>query len=147
MAERKREFLRGNFLLLNMLFSLLLFSFAQAQTCTGGLAGTNLQDCTGTPSNPCHKCDVSDIDFEIRAPDDTTTTGWIDMSYSTSTGSCVAGSCIEEFCTANYLWCPQEGPYDIRIRAYVEDGDSYDWEVSDWNIGVYTVNYDSSQQW
>ena len=121
-----------------------LTQLSLAQTCTGGLGVTNAQDCTGTPASPCHSCDVTDMDFEIRAPDDTTTTGWQNMSYSTQTGTC-STSCTEETWTSNYgyTFCPQEGAYDARTRAYTNSA----WETSAWQTSVYSVNWDSSQNW
>ncbi len=126
--------------LLFALFSPLSFS----ETCSGGLAGSNLQDCTGTDSSPCHVCDVTDMDFEIRAPDDVTTTGWVDMSYSTQSGTC-SSTCTEEVWTNayGYTFCPQEGSYDIRTRAYTNSA----WEESAWSTGEYSVTWDTSSDW
>jgi|GEM_PF-2158561 len=126
------------------IFFLLLPMLSPAQTCSGGLAGSNLQDCTGTPASPCHSCDVTDMDFEIRAPDDSTTTGWQNMSYSSQVGTC-STSCTEETWVRNYGYnfCPQEGAYDARTRAYTNSA----WETSAWQTSVYSVNWDTSSNW
>ncbi|MEM4598484.1 MAG: chitobiase/beta-hexosaminidase C-terminal domain-containing protein [Candidatus Diapherotrites archaeon] len=122
------------------------FGFVNAQTCYGGLSGSSLRDCIGSDESPCHYCDVSDMDYEIRAPDNITTTGWRDMTYSTQVGTCSV-SCTQETWTASYLWCPQEGTYSMRTRAYAQGGSGYAWETSDWNTNAYTVNYDYEQIW
>ncbi|MEM4662747.1 MAG: chitobiase/beta-hexosaminidase C-terminal domain-containing protein [Candidatus Diapherotrites archaeon] len=127
-----------------ILFSLI--TIVKAQTCSGGLAGSGLQDCVGSDTSPCRYCDVSDMDYEIRAPDGVTTTGWRDMTYSTQVGTCSV-SCVQETWTASYLWCPQEGTYSMRTRAYAQGGSGYAWETSDWNTNAYTVNYDYEQMW
>jgi len=122
-------------------FALPTLSFAQ--TCTGGLTGSNLQDCTGTAASPCHVCDVTDMDVEIRAPNDTDTSGWLDLAYSSESGTC-SSACTEEVWTSTgYTYCSWEGTYDARIRAYTNS----QWETSDWNIGFYDVNWDSLSGW
>jgi len=124
-----------------------LFPGALAETCTGGLTGTGLNDNSGTAAAPDHDCAVDDMDFDIRAPDDVTSTGWVDMTYASETGTC-SSTCTEEVWANNYgyTFCPQEGAYDIRTRAYA-DGDGFEWETSDWGIGLYTVNWDTSSDW
>jgi len=112
---------------------------AQAQTCTGGLGVTNAQDCTGTAASPCHSCDATDMDFEIRAPDDSTTTGWQNLAYSSQVGTC-SSTCTEETWASayGYTFCPQEGAYDARTRAYT----NAQWETSDWQaLGLVHVHH------
>ncbi|MCX8189722.1 MAG: hypothetical protein N3F05_00640 [Candidatus Diapherotrites archaeon] len=139
----RRAYLLG---IISAVMLVCLPNFANSQTCYGGLSGSNLQDCFGSSDYPCYYCDVSDMDYEIRAPNGVTTTGWRDMSYSTQVGSCSV-SCIQKTWTASYLWCPQEGTYSIRTRAYSQSGSGYAWETSDWNTNAYTVNYDYEQLW
>ncbi|MEM0360638.1 MAG: hypothetical protein QXK06_04870, partial [Candidatus Diapherotrites archaeon] len=135
-------------ILLFIALALLAPFYSFAQTCTGGLSGSNLQNCTGTDYSPCHKCDVNDMQFEIRAPDGVTTSGWQTMTYSTGSGTCSAG-CADETWTKSYgyTFCPQEGTYSARIKAGAQNSSSYGWETSDWNTSFYTVNWDSSQGW
>jgi len=107
-------------------------------------------DCTGTDVSPCNECDASDMDFEIRAPDDVTTTGWQNLSYSSESGTCGTTPEITEawHSSYGYTFCPQEGAYDARTRAYAEgEPGVYEWETSDWNLAVYDVNFDADQNW
>ena len=137
-----RQNKQRNALIFLVLFLLPVLS-VQAQTCTGGLGVTGAQNCTGTAASPCHVCDVTDMDFEIRAPDDVTTTAWQNMSYSSQAGTC-ASTCTEEIWTATgYTFCPTEGVYDARIRAYTNS----QWETSDWQTGIYSVTWDTSSDW
>jgi|GEM_PF-2298896 len=135
---------------LNKMLVLLAFviflSLSYAQTCSGGLSGSGLQDCTGSNESPCHTCDVNDFQYEIRAPDDVTTTGWRALTYSSQVGTC-STSCVQENWTASYTWCPQEGSYDIRVRASAQSGSGYGWETSDWSLNIYSVDYDYNQFW
>ncbi|MFH1235028.1 MAG: DUF2341 domain-containing protein [Candidatus Diapherotrites archaeon] len=135
-------------LLLLALATAFLPAYCFAQLCTGGLGITGAQDCIGTNTVPCHNCDSSDMDFEIRAPDDTNTTGWVNETYSGAVGTCPS-ACSEEtwLNSYGYTFCHAEGAYDARTRSYSQDGGTYDWETSDWNIGVYTVNWDALQNW
>ncbi|MFB6076258.1 MAG: LamG-like jellyroll fold domain-containing protein, partial [Candidatus Aenigmatarchaeota archaeon] len=95
-------------------------------------------------------CNVTDMDVEIRAPDDSTTTGWLSTSYSSSSGTCGSDPDVTETWTKDYYYCPQEGDYDIRARAYTEEyepNSSFSWETSSYFGSVYSVNYDSASEW
>ena len=84
------------------------------------------QDCIGTSPVPCHKCDVNDMDFLIRDPDDVEDTrDWQDMSYASSSGTCETTPEVTETWTDSdgYTFCPKEGSYDILVRAHAEGED------------------------
>ncbi|MCX6802462.1 MAG: hypothetical protein NT067_05130, partial [Candidatus Diapherotrites archaeon] len=104
--------------------------------------------CTGTAASPCHKCDVKDINFIIRAPDDTTTSGWQTMTYSTESGTCTAAPGVTETYIKNYgyTFCSQEGAYDIEVKSNSQ-GDTYFTEGSGWNLNFYDVNWDTDANW
>ncbi|MCK4335129.1 MAG: hypothetical protein KAW40_00215 [Candidatus Aenigmarchaeota archaeon] len=119
----------------------------------------NLADCTGTFQDPCHKCDVSDMDFLLRDPGDSNDPrDWQDMTYDSETGECNCTCYTEDCCPTSdiitekwedidgYTFCPSEGDYDAQTRAYAE-GDAYEWETSSWFIAVYNVNYDTNENW
>ncbi|MBW2673858.1 MAG: hypothetical protein JRD89_10665, partial [Deltaproteobacteria bacterium] len=84
------------------------------------------------------------MDFEIRAPDDSTTTGWQNLAYSSQVGTC-SSTCTEETWASayGYTFCPQEGAYDARTRAYT----NAQWETSDWQASIYSVTWDTSSDW
>jgi hypothetical protein len=85
------------------------------------------------------------MDFQIRAPSGTTTS-WQNMSFVSQTGTC-STSCVEETWQGSYTWCPEEGGYDIRVRAYAQDGGTYGWETSAWSNNIYyCVNAPSNLQ-
>lgn len=119
----------------------------------------NLADCTGTDVSPCHMCDVNDMDFILRDPnDDNDTRGWQAMSFDSDDGdpcdcSCYTEDCCEDAHVTNETWtdsdgytfCPIEGTYDIMVRAEAQ-GDSYEWESSPWET-AYTVTYDTDENW
>ena len=114
----------------------------------GSEQSTAFADCIGTPSSPCHMCDVDDMDFLLRDPDDVEDPrGWQQMTYSSSSGTCGSTPEVTETWTKNdgYVFCPKEGTYDIKVRAHAE-GDPWETEESDWTV-AYTVNYDSDSNW
>jgi hypothetical protein len=128
--------LSGFFLIILCLFLFAGFAFA-------------LADCTGTDLAPCGMCDLNAIQFEIRAPDDATTTGWVDLAYSSQAGTCGTTPEVTQTWIQNYgyVFCAQEGAYDARTQAGAQGDSGYEWEVGDWNTGFYTVNYDNDSLW
>ncbi|MFB6089055.1 MAG: LamG-like jellyroll fold domain-containing protein, partial [Candidatus Aenigmatarchaeota archaeon] len=88
-------------------------------------------------------CDVDDMDVEIRTPDNSSTTGWLPTSYSSVTGTCGSDPDTTETWTNNYFYCPQDGSYDVRTRAYTEEqeaNNTFSWETSDFFADQYSCS-------
>ena len=86
-------------------------------------------------------CTIDDMDVEIRAPDDSTTSGWIDASQDSSSGTCGSTPTTTETWAKDYHYCPQNGSYDIRTRSYAEINEStssFIWETSGYYMDLYS---------
>ncbi|MFH1235118.1 MAG: hypothetical protein V1493_05910, partial [Candidatus Diapherotrites archaeon] len=81
----------------------------------GGLSTATINRYGG---QKCSQCDVQDMNFILRAPDDSTTSGWQTMSYSSSAGICGVTDFNKTYTKSyGYTFCPQEGIYDIRVKS------------------------------
>ncbi len=93
-------------------------------------------------------CDISNMEYKIKAPDGTETS-WRDLSFESKSGSCPP-AVKEIWKTLNvYDFCPLEGPYKIKARAFARDIDGTGkdgWHETDW-VGAFTVDYCASQKW
>lgn len=95
-------------------------------------------------------CDVDDMELQVRAPGGGGTRTVSGFTFDSQTPSCTAANPrIETWLKdEGYNWCPTEGDYRARAKAHMQDDSgNYYWDSwSSWN-NVYTVNFDSAEEW
>jgi len=91
-----------------------------------------------------HRCDVDDMDVQLRAPGGSTGS-WYDLDHTGSdSGSCGSTPEVTETYDRDYYYnidCSESGNYDARVRSHSEgEGGSYYWEYSDWFNNIYNCD-------
>jgi hypothetical protein len=121
---------------------------------SGALA---LSDCTGTAAVPCHQCDVYGINISLHYPNGSLaayTLNQTPVSVGSCTCTCYTADCCATDTYKNYsaAWgigytvCPVEGDYNASIEANATQAAS-EWEGPSANFTVYTVNWDTDEDW